>query len=506
MPTLPKISAFRVTLSTPPALRHFTALILCLALTLAVHADAADPIGIQRLDAFLEAHAAGDREAFSRFAEAHFRAPEPGGRSQEERLDTMRRIAMLTGGLVLYRVEETSNEKVVALVQKKRDEGWARLTLELEPEPPHLIAGVGLMLASPPDDLELEPLTEQELITELQAHVAKLAYDDRFSGAVLLARGDRVIFEQAYGKAEQRFGIDNNVETKLNLGSANKMFTAVAIAQLVERGKLAFDDRLIDVLPDYPDRQIAEQVTLHHLLTHTSGMGTYWQALYASNWTDIRSHDQLLELFSGVPLDFEPGERFQYSNNGFAVLGKVIEQVSGMSYFDYVKKNIFEPAGMTSTDSYEADQPVPNLATGYTRPSPPGTHDHGDAAKGPRRSNIFAHSAKGSAAGGGYSTVGDLHRFALALWNDTLLQPATRATLLEGKIEMAPGIHYAYGFGVHGDGKRRNVGHNGGAPGISADFRTYPETGYTFAVLANYDGAAMWVSRKLETLLARLNN
>ncbi len=487
--------------------RWIAVLILLLVLAPAPRADDVRPIGVERLEAFLEAHAAGDRDAFRRFAEAHFRPPEPGGRSQDERLSTMSRIAMLTGGLVLYEVEEVSDEQVVALVQKKRDEGWARLTLELEAEPPHLIAGVGLMLALPPEDLELEPLTEAELVAELEAHLAELAAGDRFSGAVLLARGERVIFERAYGKAELRFGIDNNVETKLNLGSANKMFTAVAIAQLVEQGKLSFDAKLIDVLPDYPNRQVAEQVTLHHLLTHTSGMGTYWQALFATNWTDIRTHDQLLELFADEPLDFEPGERFQYSNSGFAVLGKVIEQVSEMSYFDYVRKHVFEPAGMTSTDSYEIDQLVPNLATGYTRHSPTTGdtgHDHDNAGDAQRRSNVLAHSAKGCAAGGGYSTVRDLHRFALALAGDTLLKPETRAILLAGKVEMARGIHYAYGFGVHGAGERRNVGHNGGAPGISADFRTYPETGYTMAVLANYDGAAMLVSRKLETLLARL--
>ncbi len=491
------------------AKRSIASLILLLALVPTSSAEGARAIGEERLEAFLEAHAAGDRDAFRRFAEKHFRAPEPGGRSQEERLGTMTRIATLTGGLVLYRIEEVSAEKVVALVQKKRDEGWARLTLELEAEPPHLVAGVGLMLASPPNDLALEPLTEKQLVAEVEAHLAKLVAGDRFSGAVLLAQGERVILERAYGKAELRFDADNRVDTRFNLGSANKMFTAVAIAQLVERGKLSFETTVADVLPDYPNHEVAEKVTLHHLLTHTSGMGSYWEPLFATNWTEIRTHDQLLELFADRSLDFEPGERLQYSNSGFAVLGKVIETVSGMSYFDYVRHNVFEPAGMTSTDSYEVDQVVPNLATGYTLRLPPSGatqgHDHDAGDDAPRRSNVFAHAAKGCAAGGGYSTVGDLHRFALALAGDTLLRPATRAILLEGKVEMARGIHYAYGFGVHGDGERRNVGHNGGAPGISADFRTYPGTGYTMAVLANYDGAAMLVSRKLETLLARLD-
>ncbi len=242
------------------AKRSIASLILLLALVPTSNAEGARAIGEERLEAFLEAHAAGDRDAFRRFAEKHFRAPEPGGRSQEERLGTMTRIATLTGGLVLYRIEEVSTEKVVALVQKKRDEGWARLTLELEAEPPHLVAGVGLMLASPPNDLALEPLTEKQLVAEVEAHLAKLVAGDRFSGAVLLAQGERVIFEHAYGKAELRFDADNRVDTRFNLGSANKMFTAVAIAQLVERGKLSFETTVADILPDYPNHEVAEQV------------------------------------------------------------------------------------------------------------------------------------------------------------------------------------------------------------------------------------------------------
>ncbi len=229
----------------------------------ALIADDARPIGALRLEAFLEAHNAGDREALARFAEAHFRPSEPGGRSPEERLGTMQRIAWLTGGLLLHRVEEVADEKVVALAQQKRDDAWVRLTLELEAEPPHRIAGFGLALTPPPADLAAEAghLSEKQVVAALEADVEKLVADDEFSGTVLLARGEQVLFAGAYGKAERRFDVDNTLDTKLNLGSANKMFTAVAIGQLVDRGKLSFDSRLIDVVPDYPDHEIAEKKT-----------------------------------------------------------------------------------------------------------------------------------------------------------------------------------------------------------------------------------------------------
>ncbi len=335
-----------------------------------------------------------------------------------------------------------------------------------------------------------------DMATSLEEFMQQLIERDQFSGTVLLAKGEETIFERAYGMASKRFNVPNNLDTKINLGSMNKMFTGVAICQLVEQGKLSFEDNVGKHVPNYPNKDVTDKVTIHHLLTHTSGMGSYWNDKYEAKWKTIRTVEDLVPTFSDDPLSFEPGDRFQYSNAGPVVLGLIIEHVTGMSYYDYVRENIFEPAGMENTDCYEMDRPVPNLAIGYTRANYDGTGDDG-----PRRNNLFMHSVKGGPAGGGFSTVRDLLRFSMALQQDKLLKPETKQIMLDGKVRMGPDMHYAYLFGQHGKGALRNHGHNGGAPGISADFRFYPELGYTFAVLSNYDNAAMTVSQTIEKLI-----
>jgi len=176
------------------------------------------------------------------------------------------------------------------------------------------------------------------------------------------------ILKEAYGYASLAFEVPNRVDTKFNLGSMNKMFTGVAISQLAEKGNLSFDDRIIDHIPDYPNEEIAGKVTIHQLLTHTSGLGNYWTEEYMKTSKDrFRAVEDYLPLFVDQPLLFEPGTSWSYSNSGFMVLGLIIESITGQSYFDYVMENIYKPAGMINTDAYELDYIIPNLAVGYTR-------------------------------------------------------------------------------------------------------------------------------------------
>ena len=193
-----------------------------------------------------------------------------------------------------------------------------------------------------------------------------LAKQDKFSGVVLIAKDGKPVFEKAYGLANKAKNIPNNTETRFNLGSMNKMFTAVAIAQLAEAGKLSFDDTVGKHLPDYPNKDVANKVTIHQLLTHTSGLGSYWNAKFEAKKATIKSVSDYLALFADEPLKLEPGKRFQYSNSGFIVLGAIIEKVSGQSYYDYVREHIYKPAGMKNTDAYEMTANTPNLAMGYT--------------------------------------------------------------------------------------------------------------------------------------------
>jgi CubicO group peptidase (beta-lactamase class C family) len=326
------------------------------------------------------------------------------------------------------------------------------------------------------------------LAKELDTYLEQAAATDAFSGSVLLARNSQPIFTKAYRFANRAANIPNNIETKFNIGSMNKMFTAVAIAQLAERGKLSFTDTVGKLLPDYPNKAVADKVTVHQLLTHTSGLGDYLNATYSANLDKMKTVADLLPLFVNDPLKFEPGTKWEYSNAGYALLGLIIERLSGQNYFDYVKEHIFKPAGMVNTDSYEKDHAIPNLAVGYTRLNDSGRAD----PSAPRRENTPMRPAKGSSAGGGYSTVEDLLRFSVALRGNELLSQKYTEILTTGKVEVGmPVGKYAYGFGDKLFNGKHIVGHNGGSAGIGANFDMFPELGYTAVVLTNYDAPVM---------------
>ncbi len=481
--------------------QHVFMVISLIAAALAAPAaaeDAAESVGVVRLRAFCEAVSSADPAHHLSFFKEHAATLGPDEKPIEERAGIISDISRHTGGLRIHSITHDTPEQVMALAQQVSDQSWVRVTLEIAPEPPRTIAGLGLMPAAPPVDPDAPPLSREELVAAVIELVDGLAAADEFSGAVLIAEEDTLLLERAWGLADRRWGIANRVDSKFNLGSMNKMFTAVAIAQLAEQGKLGFDDPLGMYLEGFPTAATADKVTLHHLLTHTSGMGSYWKPLFDTNFTTIRSHEQLLDLLAGEEPDLEPGERFRYSNSGYAVLGRVIEKVTGTDYFEHVRKRVFEPAGMASTDSWAYDEPVANLATGYTR------FGAGPGQEGPLRSNVFLHPPKGCAAGGGYSTVGDLHRFARALQGSTLLKPETRDRMIEPKVPSRPGSHYGYGFVIRGEGRTRSFGHSGGAPGINGELRIYPELGFVVTVLANVDHGAALVTLRIDALLERL--
>jgi len=323
---------------------------------------------------------------------------------------------------------------------------------------------------------------------ELETFLDKLSTEDKFSGAVLVTKNGVPIFKKAYGLANKNTNAANNTETKFNLGSMNKMFTSVAVAQLVERGKLSFDDPISKHLLNYPNKSVADKVTIHHLLTHTSGMGDYKNEKFFEQIDQRKTIVDLLPFFANEPLAFEPGAKFQYSNAGFAVLGLIIEKLSGQNYFDYVRENIFKPAGMNNTDSYEKGANIKNLAVGYTRLNSNGQPD----LTKQRRENNQTLPAKGSSAGGGYSTVDDLLKFALALQNHKLLSKKIMEIITTGKFDVGgPMGKYAYGFIDKILNGKHIVGHNGGSLGIAANFDMFPELGYTAIILSNYDPPAM---------------
>lgn len=351
--------------------------------------------------------------------------------------------------------------------------------IRLEPIDPDSVARAEFPVSSeePPgvvgQTLAVSRMTEADALAALSAHAEEIAKKDQFSGAVLVVRHGKVLLEKALGRANRETGAPATLETQFRIGSMNKMFTSVATLQLVESGKVGLDDPIGKHLPDYPNKELASKVTVRHLLTHTGGSGDIFGPEFMKNRLALREHGDYVKLYGSRPPTYEPGARFEYSNYGFVLLGAIIEKVSGMSYYDHVRSKVFQPAGMTSTDSLPETETVPNRAAGYMR---------GEAGW---VANTDTLPWRGTSAGGGYSTVGDLLRFAQALESGKLI---SKATLTEA---ITPGKEqYGYGFAMQGEGPLRSYGHNGGAPGINGDLRVFPELGYVLVGLSNLDPPA----------------
>lgn len=314
-----------------------------------------------------------------------------------------------------------------------------------------------------------------------------------FSGVALIARGDEVAWETAAGLADRESGLPNRMTTRFNVGSMSKMFTAVAILQLAEEGKLALDDAIAEVLPDYPNPDVARTVTIHQLLTHTSGLADVFTPAFNADPHAYRTNADYLPLFADEPLLFEPGTGWSYSSAGYAVLGLIIERVSGETYDAYVRKHIFEPAGMLDTAAYDVEDTAPDRAIGYT------TQDIEGRETGVLAPNTALMPGREFAGGGGYSSAADLLRFRTALLSGRLLDPVSTELLLAGKVDMAEHVRYAYGFMEREDAGVRAVGHTGGAPGVCSFLWTYPDSGYTVIALSNSDGGCVPALKYLRT-------
>jgi D-alanyl-D-alanine carboxypeptidase len=311
-------------------------------------------------------------------------------------------------------------------------------------------AQVGGQVSSLAATSEGSPVTDVSLRLERLAD--RLAAEDRFSGVILLARGDSPVLARAWGLADRDRRIPNTVDTRFNIGSINKIFTAAAIHQLASEGRLSLDDTLGAHLAEYPDPTARSQITIRHLLAHRSGIGgNIFRAPDGGTRDDLRTTGDFLALFAGEPLRFPPGSSSEYSNAGYVILGAIVERVSGGSYYDFVQDRLFRPLGMADTGHLHRAALPEGTAVGYTRGAPEGgalvsNHDH--------------LPGRGSSAGGGYSTAADLLRFALAA----------------GRGEV-PGVRGGLGIG-------------GGAPGLNAVLEMDMPGGYHLVVLANMDPPA----------------
>lgn len=334
---------------------------------------------------------------------------------------------------------------------------------------------------------EKSPLGEQkthlsganDTIGSIANRLDSLGEAGEFHGAIAIAKDGALVLEWAYGLANLDHQVPNTQETKFAFASMGKMFTGIAIMQLVEKGILEVEEKVGTYLPSYPSAEVREKVTLHHLLTHTSGLPDFMTDDYMeAPKQDFRKVADYTPYFEDEPLEFEPGSQFIYRNSDYVVLGLIIEKVTGTSYFEYVEANILEPAQMHATGYPAWDHPEPNRATGYTA---------SNYQPGQLMANTYLVSAVGGPFGGGCGTTLDFLAFARSLRSYQLLSSGATTQMMAGQ---AADSTYGYGFADQTINGHRISGHSGGHYGISAELRMFSDLGYDVVVMTNRDAEA----------------
>lgn len=368
-----------------------------------------------------------------------------------------------SGGFVLLRSEASAPGQFTAWV---RDRDWdrvSRVSLTVRGGRIEDLAFLG----APPPAPGVPRLAEADALDRLRRTLRARAADGRFSGAVLVAREGAVLFREGYGGRTATPGQAVSPETRFCIGSMGKMFTAVAVLQLVQEGRLRLGDTVGTLLPGHPDTALARQVTVEHLLTHSGGTGDFFGPVYDARRAGLRTLSDFISAFGDRDPEFAPRSRWGYSNYGFILLGAIVERVSGLPWDAFIERRIFRPAGMAATSPYASGQ---NTAWPLT----------GAARTGLRGLPFYA----GLPAGGGYSTVDDLHRFGTALHELRLLDAGhldllTRPRMPAGNRQWALGLPVAVRNGSSW------YGHGGSAPGVNAELAIYPRSGYLTVVLCN---------------------
>ncbi|WP_310833251.1 serine hydrolase domain-containing protein [Paenibacillus pedocola] len=291
---------------------------------------------------------------------------------------------------------------------------------------------------------------------------------ENFSGSVLLIKNNKVIIAKGYNMSDYANNLPNGPETIHHIGSLTKAFTAAAVLQLQEAGKLSVDDPVDTYIKDYPHHE----VTLRHLLTHTSGTPEYTRLPGFLNDLNVKvSVDELIAKFKDLPLEFEPGSRFSYSNSGYVLLGAVIERVSGQSYSDYLRGHIFTPLGMKRSGYLTKDSIPTDVAVGYSLLTP----EVSEIAQPIDMTVPYS-------AGGIYSTVEDLYKWLMGLENGTILSRASWEAMRTPELNK-----YALGWAIPGP-MGTIYTHNGAINGFSSEIWRDMSKGTAVILLSNVEG------------------
>lgn len=346
---------------------------------------------------------------------------------------------------------------------------WAAATCEASPSAPTPAA------TAPQSAPAAGVLDRARLAADLREALAR-AEAEGFAGNVLIADRGEVIFESHSGYADRADNTRNGPDTRFNQASNGKLFTVVATLQLLAQGKLALDAPVGRYLPDWPQATVRERVTVRHLLTHTSGLGSFFGhpdfARLRTRLVDVPSH---MPIIASETPAFEPGSDWAYSNSGFILLGRLIEVASGEDYYDYVARHVLAPAGMRDTGYFDRDGRAERVAIGYA-PGPDRLRDDRDIREW-----------RGGPAGGGFTTARDLLRFHDALTGGRLLPPEMTTLFFTPLALPGEGARRGAALGplLRPVGDDLRYGHPGGSPGTSVEFWALRTRGLVIVVLSN---------------------
>jgi len=326
--------------------------------------------------------------------------------------------------------------------------------------------------------LTINAQTDIQKANRIDSIFSEYAKKNQFNGSVLISKKDKILLSKGYGMANFSYDVPNTATTKFKLASVSKQFTAMAILMLHEKGKLSVDDKLNKYIPDYP---AGEKISIHHLLTHSSGI---------PNVTDLPKFDSIMVLphtlektisyTKKLPLEFEPGSKFKYSNSGYILLSFIIEKTSGKNYGGFMKENIFEPLGMKNSGLYNQMEVMKNVAVGY------------HMGENEMEEVNYVDMSLPSGAGSLYSTVEDMFIWDRAFYSEKLVKKATLEKMITPFKD-----NYAYGLKIDNYGGHKLVTHSGGIQGFATITNHFPEDELYIVVLKNVENQTLFPANKV---------
>jgi CubicO group peptidase (beta-lactamase class C family) len=403
-----------------------------------------------------------------------------------------------SGGVDLFDVRPSKRQPgLLQIVVKARRAGQLGLFfITADPTHPGQLADAHLVPMDDPAlfaDWPQTAVSHTELARLIHSTLDRLVRTEDFSGCVTVTDHAQTIFDECRGQADRRFAVPIDQQTRFHIGSIGKPFTAVAIAQLVEAGKLSWDTTLAQLVPEYPDQDAAKKITVWQLLHNTSGLGDIIVPEYFANREHFIDPVDYLDLIARQPKVSEPGKEWNYCNAGFVLLGRIIENVSHENYDGYIQRHVFAPAGMRASGFDRLDEVTPKLAVGYY---------HDGMFSSTWKADWWKTLFKGGPAGGAYSNNADLLLFADALRNGRLVKPATLAKMFDDEVPAGPGGEGA-GFGdrlSHGSPIR---GHMGGIEGTTANLQMVWNANAAVALTSNEGQSQTWMlAENIADLLA----